>query len=131
MKRQIETHVLLQMARGSILPAAVDYQSEMLVNVQGLQDVLGKEGSKYTGAQLDLIKQAGVLIQRVHAESNELQSIYDGLEGVESVSEKAKGYAEKIFPQMEALGETCSQLELTVDDALWPLPKFTELLFTR
>jgi glutamine synthetase len=131
LKRQIETHVLLQIARGSILPAAMDYQSEILVNVQGLQDVLGKESGNYTGAQLDLIKQAGDLIQQVHAESNQLQKASNALDSVVSVSEKARGYAEDVLPLMESLGDTCSKLELTVDDALWPLPKFTELLFTR
>lgn len=131
LKRQIETHVLLQIARGSILPAAMDYQSEILVNVQGLQDVLGKESGNYTGAQLELIKQAGDLIQQVHAESNQLQKVSNALDSVVSVSEKARGYAEDVLPLMESLGDTCSKLELTVDDALWPLPKFTELLFTR
>ncbi|MDA0303931.1 MAG: glutamine synthetase type III, partial [Bacteroidetes bacterium] len=131
LKRQIETHVLLQMARGSILPAAVDYQSQLLMNVQGLNDVLGKEAAKYSGAQLDLIKKAGALIQQMHAEANTLQSTHDDLESIESVAKKAKGYAEKVMPLMESLGATCAELEVTVDDALWPLPKFTELLFTR
>ena len=85
----------------------------------------------YGGAQLVLVKQAGALIQQIHRESLELDSIHDALEKLESASEKAKGYAEKMFPCMEALGATCAQLEVTVDDALWPLPKFTELLFTR
>ena len=131
LKLQIEARVLLQMARGTILPAAIDYQSQLLLNVQSLNDVFGEDAPKYGGAQLELVKQAGALIQQIHRESwSWIQSMMLW-KNWNLHQRKPRGYAEKMFPSMEALGATCAQLEVTVDDALWPLPKFTELLFTR
>ena len=82
-------------------------------------------------AQRTLLRHVGKLIQALHAGADELERIHDAAESQDTVLGKAKSYAHEVMPQVEVLAAICSELEQAVDDALWPLPKFAELLFTR
>jgi glutamine synthetase len=131
LKRQIEYRVLLDMSRSTILPAAIRYQSGLLSNVEQLNNVMGKAASKFSSAQLDMIKSAGTAIQALHLTALKMEEVHDKAEGAKSALAKARDYAEMVVPCMEAVAEQCAELEMMVDDSQWPLPKFTELLFTR
>jgi glutamine synthetase len=131
LKRQIEYRVLLDMSRSTILPAAIRFQSGLLTNVEQLTSVLGKDASKFSVAQMDMIKSAGTVIQNLHIAAAKMEEIHDKAEGAKTALAKARDYAEKVVPCMETVAGCCAELELMVDDAQWPLPKFTELLFTR
>ena len=99
--------------------------------MEQLNTVLGKEASKFSAAQMSMIQSAGSVIQELHSVSAKMEEVHDRAEGAKNALEKARAYAEKVVPCMEAVADCCAQLELMVDDAQWPLPKFTELLFTR
>lgn len=131
MKRQIEFRVLLDLARNRILPAVLRHQNGLLENVSKLREVLGSEADAMSGAQIAMIKEAGALVQRIHTLSDELEAKHDAVEAAESAMARAEGFAQDLLPLMDELGECCSALESIVDDAVWPLPKFGELLFTR
>jgi glutamine synthetase len=131
LKRQIEYRVLLDMARSTIMPAAIRFQSGLLTNVEQLTTVLGKEASKFSVAQMDMIKSAGAVIQGLHSAAAKMEEVHDKAEGANNALSKAREYAEKVVPCMDEVADQCAKLELMVDDAQWPLPKFTELLFTR
>jgi len=131
LKRQIECRVLMNMSRNMILPAAVRFQSGLLANVSQLNDVLGKDAGKYSEAQVELIKKAGQLIQDLHGACDQLESLHDEAESGKTQMVNARMFAEKVVPSMEHLAGVCGALEMLVDDADWPLPKFSELLFTR
>ncbi|MDE0870637.1 MAG: glutamine synthetase III [Flavobacteriales bacterium] len=131
LKSQIEYRVLLEMARGTILPTVVKYQNQLLTNVQGLKDVFGKDGDALSTAQMELLKTAGQWMQKLHVDANKLEALHDKAESAKTASAKAKQYAEKVVPGMNELADCCSALESLVDDALWPFPKLAELLFTK
>jgi len=131
LKRQIECRVLSDMSRNKVLPAVVKYQNGLLENVSRLREVLGKEADSFSEAQLDMIRKAGEWVQRLHKTTAELSAAHDAVESRAHAMEKATGYAQEILPLMDQVGECCSVLEQLVDDAVWPLPKFSELLFTR
>lgn len=131
LKRQIEYRVLLDMSRSTILPAAIRFQSGLLTNVEQLTSVLGKDASKFSVAQMDMIKSAGTVIQSLHMSAAKMEEVHDKAEGAKTALAKARDYAEKVVPCMEKVSSHCAELELMVDDAQWPLPKFAELLFTR
>ncbi len=131
MKRQIECRVLMNMSRNMILPAAVRFQNGLLTNVGQLSEVLGKESGKYSEAQVQLIKKAGQLIQDLHVGCNKLEAVHDKAESGKTLMANAQMFAEQVVPNMDLVADVCSQLETLVDDADWPLPKFSELLFTR
>jgi glutamine synthetase len=78
-----------------------------------------------------MIKSAGTVIQNLHSAAAKMEEVHDKAEGAETALTKARNYAEKVVPCMEAVADHCAELELMVDDTQWPLPKFTELLFTR
>ena len=121
----------MNMSRNMILPAAVRFQSGLLANVSQLNDVLGKDAGKYSEAQVELIKKAGQLIQDLHGACDQLESLHDKAESGKTQMVNARMFAEKVVPSMEHLAGVCGALEMLVDDADWPLPKFSELLFTR
>ena len=131
MKRQIEYRVLLGMCKNSILPAAIRYQNGLLSNVQQLSAVLGKQAGDFSGAQIDMIKQAGQLIQDLHASAAEMEAIHDKAESAKDAMATAKLFADEVVPSMDKVADICGKLESLVDDGEWPLPKFSELLFTR
>lgn len=131
MKRQIEYRVLLDLARNRILPAVLRHQNGLLENVSKLREVLGAEADAMSGAQIAMIKEAGALVQRIHTLSDELEAKHDAVEAADNAMARAEGFAQDLLPLMDELGECCSALESIVDDAVWPLPKFGELLFTR
>lgn len=131
LKRQIEFRMLLSIARNTILPAALQYQNGLLDNVQSLSVVMGKGAGALSTAQLELIKQSGEKIQELHQLAAAMETVHRTVEGLESVLARAHGFADKVVPKMEDLAMCCSELEVMVDDQNWPLPKFSELLFTR
>ena len=131
LKRQIECLVLLNMARSIIMPAAMKYQNGLVTNIQGVAAVLGEASEELTAAQRTLLRSAGERIQALHQAADALEAAHDGAESNDTVLARAKAYAHDVMPRMDALALLCSELERTVDDAIWPLPKFAELLFTR
>jgi glutamine synthetase len=131
MKREIELRVLTGLARNTILPAVFSYQSNLIENIQGYDALYGKEAKKMTAPQREVLDTASALVLRVHANHVKLESLAAKAASLTDAMKKAHLYASEVMPVMDELGENCSALESTVDNALWPLPKFGELLFTR
>jgi glutamine synthetase len=131
LKREIEQRVLLSMARNTILPASIAYTSNLLANIQGMEAVMGAEGFLHTAAQRDLLGHVSAAVQRVHALAGEVEALHHEAESHPSALERARAVSYTVVPKLAELGAACSELERWVDDAMWPLPKFSELLFTR
>ncbi len=131
LKREIEQRVLLSMARNTILPASIAYTSNLLANIQGMEAVMGAEGFLHTAAQRDLLGHVSAAVQRVHALAGEVETLHHEAELHPSALERARAVSYTVVPKLAELGAACSELERWVDDAMWPLPKFSELLFTR
>jgi glutamine synthetase len=92
---------------------------------------LGKQAGDFSGAQIDMIKQAGQLIQDLHASAAEMEAVHDKAESAKDALATAKLFADEVVPSMDKVADICGKLESLVDDGEWPLPKFSELLFTR
>jgi glutamine synthetase len=131
LKREIEQRVLLNMARNTILPAAIGYSNTLIANIQGVESVLGAAGAAHTVAQRELLERVGAAMQRVHGLAAELESLHHTAEALPTALDRAKSVSNHVVPKLAELGAACSELERWVDDAVWPLPKFSELLFTR
>jgi glutamine synthetase len=78
-----------------------------------------------------VLQQCSELVQDLHQHARALAAEQDRAEAAPELLERAHLYSRSVMPQLEELGRTCASLESVVDDAVWPLPKFTELLFTR
>jgi glutamine synthetase len=130
-RREIEALITSDLAINHILPAAVGYQSKLVDNVIGLQEVLGSaEGKAASKAQVELIKHISVAINAMKSGVDKLNAERAKLEKAD-VEKKAETYCNKIMPIMEGIRDAADSLEMVVEDESWPLPKMREILFTR
>lgn len=127
---QIESRVLGDIARNHIVPTAIIYQNTLLENTKNLKEIFGEEFKNIAKEQLELIMTISNHITEINALT--LKMITErrnakGLQGLKS----AKAYNTKVKPLFSQIRYHCDKLETMVDDNLWPLTKYRELLFTR
>ena len=127
---QIEGRVLGDIARNHIVPTAVKYQNILLENVKGLKEIYGKDFKKVAKAQLDLIEEISKHIESINTLVTVMTDTRKKSNLIKSIEDKANAYCKKVKPLLEDIRYPCDKLELLVDDELWPLTKYRELLFT-
>ncbi|WP_457618493.1 glutamine synthetase III family protein [Lutibacter sp.] len=131
MRIQIESRVLGDIAGNHVVPTAVRYQNLLIKNVTGLKDIFGKDFEKHAGDQIQLIKQISAHIEAIHTKIDEMVNTRKKANKIENVETKAETYCFKVKPYFDEIRYHCDKLELMVDDSLWPLTKYRELLFSR
>ena len=131
MKRQIEATIACDLAQNTILPAAINYQNFLLENIMGIEEAFGKKGSKMIRPQKDLLEKTSALVNDLYTSMGKLSNEMDKANSASSHQKQAEAYGKVVTPLIEELGVSCTALEGIIDNELWPLPKFTELLFTR
>jgi glutamine synthetase len=132
MKIQIESRVLGDLAINHIVPTAVQYQSTLLENVKNIKEVFpADEFEQLAGARKDLIREIGGHISAIKVKRKEMIEARKKANIIEDVIEKAKAYDETVRPYLQDIRYHVDKLELIVDNELWPLPKYRELLFVR
>lgn len=131
MNRKIEANVAIDMARNTILPAAISYQNFLLENIMGLEEVFGKEAKSMSIAQRDILQRTSSLINDLYTSIKNLRENKEKVNARKTTEKIAEGYGDIISPLTDELGEICTKMEGLIDNEIWPLPKFQELLFTR
>lgn len=132
MKIQIEARVLGDLAINHIVPTAINYQTTLLENVKNMKEVFSaKEFEELAGARLDLIREIGGHVSAIKAKRKEMIEARKKANIIEDTIEKAKAYDETVRPYLADIRYHIDKLELIVDNELWPLPKYRELLFVR
>ena len=107
------------------------YQNVLIENVKGLKAIYEKDFKKVAKAQLDLIEDISLHIVKINDTVTEMTNNRKEANLLKDVSIKATEYCEKVKPLFEAIRYHCDKLELLVDDELWPLIKYREILFTK
>ena len=131
-KIQIESRVLGDIATNHIIPIAVEYQSKLIQNVQGLKDIFGgAELDKVAGNRKALIIEISGRIDRIQEKVDAMTEARKECNAIEHADKKAFAYESKVVPFFEEIRYEIDKLELTVDNEMWPLPKYRELLFNR
>jgi glutamine synthetase len=128
-KLQIEARVIGELGINIILPAALAYQSNLIENVKGLKE-LGLNEETYK-AQLAIINKIAEHVNFIKSNIDDLVDARKKANNIEDLREKAIDYDEKVKPFFPAIRYHVDKLEQLVDDSLWPLPKFRELLFIK
>ncbi|MCK8521819.1 glutamine synthetase III [Aquimarina sp. D1M17] len=131
MRIQIEGRVLGDIARNHVIPTGVKYQNTLISNVSGLKELYGKDFKKYAKEQLEIIEEISEYIGKINAKVNEMTEERRKANKIEDLEKKAMTYCNKVKPLFDQIRYNCDKLELIVDDELWPLTKYRELLFTR
>ncbi|SHF30867.1 glutamine synthetase III family protein [Dysgonomonas macrotermitis] len=129
-KIQIESRVLGDLALNHIIPVSITYQSILLVNVAKLKDVF--EDYKIKGAeQIRLIDKISSHVNAINAKVHEMVDARKKANNIENEREKAIEYHDVVAPYLDEIRYHIDKLELIVDNNMWPLPKYRELLFIR
>lgn len=131
MRVQIEGRVLGDIARNHVVPTAVKYQNTLIKNVQGLKDIYGKEFKKVAKEQLLIIEEISSHIEAINSSVTKMTASRKEANSVEDIYKKSVLYCDKVKPFFDQIRYHCDKLELLVDDQLWPLTKYRELLFTK
>ena len=131
-KIQIEARVLGDLSMNHIIPVATSYQSTLLKNVERMRNVLPtQEADELNARNLKLIKDIARRTASIKSQVEELVAARKVANKIEDEHAKAIAYHDTIAPMFDTIRRQIDKLELVVDDALWPLPKYRELLFIR
>ena len=131
-KLQIESRVLGDLAINHIIPAAVRYQSTLLDNVYKISQLFkGDKANRIAAQDLSNIEQISDNMAAIKSGVEEMVKERHIANRKPNEREKAIAYHDKVFPLMEKIREHIDSLELMVDNEIWPLPKYRELLFIR
>ncbi|QXV64769.1 glutamine synthetase III [Mucilaginibacter sp. 21P] len=128
-KLQIEARVIGELAINILIPAALTYQSRLIENVRGLKDI-GLDKSTYV-AQLDIINKIAEHVNGLKQNVDDMINERKKANKIEDLRERAIDYDEKVKSYFAPIRFHADKLETLVDDSLWPLPKFRELLFIK
>ena len=127
----IEAKVLSDIARNHIIPAALNYQNRLIDNVKGLKEIFGEEEFlALAKEQMDLIRSISENVAQIKVGVDELLIAKREAKTLHG-QEQAEKYCNDVKPRFEKIREASDALEMLVDDELWPMTKYRELLYTK
>ena len=129
---QIEARTMGDLSMNHIIPVATHYQSQLIKNVQGMKDVFSAEETQQLSARnIKLIREIAERTERIEQLVEDLTEARRIANRINNIHERAIAYHDTVCPKMEAIRYECDHLEMIVEDGLWTLPKYRELLFIR
>jgi glutamine synthetase len=129
---QIEARVLGDLIRNHIIPTLIKYQNTLIENVKGLKELFPKDQyEKMSKHEMDTIVEISERTAIVKQAVDEMIEARKKANSIEDIRVKSVEYSTKVVPYFEKIRYHVDKLELIVDDEIWPLPKYREMLFTR
>ncbi|PCE64348.1 glutamine synthetase III family protein [Sediminicola luteus] len=128
---QIEGRVFNELIYNHILPAAVDFQTGLLKNIQALKEVYGTGFKKMASPQMAIVEEVSLHIEAIKRLTDEMTAERRSANALEHIEKKAAAYCDKVKPHFDEIRYHCDKLETLVADDLWPLAKYRELLFLK
>lgn len=126
-KLQIEARVLGDLVTNHVIPTAITFQNSLIENVRGIKELFPDSYSGMCRMQTNLISKISGYINTLHSDVHDMIEARKVANKITDIPQKARAYAETVFPYMEAIREKADKLEMVIDDELWPLPKYREL----
>lgn len=130
-KIQIEGRVLGDIARNHVIPTAIKYQNTLIENVKGLKDIFGADYSKLASEQINLIKEISHHIEAINSKIDAMTEERKKANALGSAEQTAQAYCNQVKPYFEEIRYHADKLELLIDDEMWTLTKYRELLFIK
>ena len=129
---QIEARVMGDLSMNHIIPVATHYQSQLIKNVQGMKDVFPTEqANRLSARNLKLIQEIAERTERIEQLVEDLTDARRIANRIYNIHARAITYHDTVCPKMDAIRYEIDHLEMIVEDGLWSLPKYRELLFIR
>ncbi len=130
-KVQIEGRVLGDIVRNHIIPTAFKYQNLLIENIKGLKEIFGAEYEQYATEQILILKKISMHVNELNSKIHAMQDARKAANSLTSAEEMAHAYCDNVKPYFDEIRYHADKLELMVDNELWTLTKYRELLFTR
>jgi glutamine synthetase len=130
LKVQIEGRVLADIVKTMVIPAAIEYQNKVLNNLY-LQKKLKISEDYSNNVIMELAKKLDYHIDKVQSLTNAMVNERKSANRIDDAHQKAIAYCEKVLPYFDEIRYHSDKLEQLVDDAIWPMPKYRDLLFTK
>ena len=134
---QIEARVLGDLAMNHIIPVATHYQSKLIKNVQGIKEIFSsslfntEKAERLSARNMKLIEEIAERTEKIEQLVEELTDARRVANRIQDIHQRAISYHDTVCPHMESIRRETDKLEMIVEDGLWTLPKYRELLFIR
>jgi glutamine synthetase len=128
---QIEGRVYNELVYSYIIPAAIKYQNQIIKNVIGLKDIYGAAHKKLSDGQLSIIEQIAEHIAAIKSLTDKMTDARRSANKFKDIDKKAFAYCDNVKPYFEQIRNHSDKLESLMDNNLWPLTKYRELLFQK
>ena len=131
-KVQIEARVLGDLAINHVMPVAIRYQSVLLDNVSKIKAIFpADKAALMSSTEMETIEEISLHCRAIKEEVEAMVDARRVANRIASEREKAIAYHDNVVPRMDTIRDHIDRLELMVDNEMWPLPKYRELLFIR
>lgn len=130
-KLQIEARVMGDICLNHVIPAAVRYQNVLIDNVKGMKEIFGEDYKSICTSEIETLKKISGYINDVSADVEALVEARKKANVIEDIAQRAKMYSTEVKGMMDRVRLSVDNLEMLIDDEMWPLPKYRELLFFR
>ena len=128
-KLQIEARVIGDICLNHVIPASIRYQNLLIENVRGMKEIFGSGYEDLCAAEISTLRKISVFINRLSKDVEGLVEARKKANAIHDIAARAKIYSVDVKNMMDKVRESADQLEMLVDDEMWPLPKYRELLF--
>jgi glutamine synthetase len=128
-KLQIEARVMGDICLNHVIPASVTYQNILMQSIKGAKEVFGNDYADICKSDIDTYKKISSYVNSLSSDVESLVEARKKANVIENISDRAKVYSRDVQYQMAKVRNSADHLEMLVDDELWPLPKYRELLF--
>jgi len=128
-KLQIEARILGDICLNHVIPAAVNYQNTLIRSIQNTKDVFGDEYKTLCRADMDTFRKISGFVNELSSDVDALVEARKKANVIPDMAKRAKMYSTEVKDMMDKVRYSADHLEMLVDDELWPLPKYRELLF--
>lgn len=128
-KLQIEARIIGDICLNHVIPAAVNYQNTLIRSIQNTKDVFGDEYKKLCRADMDTFRKISGFVNELSSDVEALVEARKKANVIQDMAKRAKMYSTEVKDWMDKVRYNADHLEMLIDDELWPLPKYRELLF--
>ena len=128
-KLQIEARIIGDLCLNHVIPAAVKYQNVLIENIKGLKEIFSEEYSSFCSSEIETLKKISRYIGNASADVEKLVEARKKANRIEDLSKRAKVYSYEVKEMMDRVRDSADHLEMLIDNEMWPLPKYRELLF--
>lgn len=128
---QIEGRVLNELVYNHIIPSTIEYQNKLIQNVIGLKDIYGAAHKKLADGQLTIIEEIAEHLVALKKLTDNMTGARKKANKLTESAKKADVYCENVKPYFDEIRYHCDKLEQLIDNQLWPLTKYRELLFIK